>query len=149
MSLLADALRAFQEQGLERRQLAVQVEDAREAREREHAAQERHTEEFGISISGVMSLLAETAGTMRRTASDMSVTVRQTRDISAKTATGARTNSVDLQSVAAATVELTSSVDEIARQATLAAAAALAAVGRAGETVATVERLNDQADQIG
>jgi len=149
MSLLADALRAFQEQGLERRQLAVQVEDAREAREREHAAQERHTEEFGISISGVMSLLAETAGTMRRTASDMSVTVRQTRDISAKTATGARTNSVDLQSVAAATVELTSSVDEIARQSTLAAAAALAAVGRAGETVATVDRLNDQADQIG
>ena len=146
---MAAAIEAFKLQGIERLRLASEADAARAVRDREHMRLERHTLDFSHSIAGVMDALGGSASAMRGAASGMASAVEQTRTRSATTVDGATASSRNLASVAAATEELTASVDEIARQVGNAAQAARDAVSKAEATGVTVRGLSKTAGDIG
>lgn len=146
---MAAALLAFKRQGLERRRLESAAAAMRAARERQQAAIERHTQDFGESVAGVLASLGTSATAMREAANGMAQAVERTRAGSSATATGAEESSRNLAGVAAATEELTASVDEIARQVARAAQAARESVERSAATGATVRSLSEAVGQVG
>jgi methyl-accepting chemotaxis protein len=149
LGLLARALETFRENGLKARRLEAEAQTERAARARRQAAMDRHTQEFGASISVVMSKLSGAAAEMHRAAEEMSQAAEHTRDGTTRTAAGAEVSASNLAAVAAATEELTVSVGEIGRQVIQAADATRAAVGRAKKTDATVRGLSEAAGQVG
>ena len=149
LGTLARALETFRAEGQEKRRLEAAAAAERAARDRRQAAMDRHTQEFGTAISGVMASLAQSAGAMREAAEEMKHVVERTHQGAADTARGAGESARNLSSVAAATEQMSASVGEIARQVTQAAAAAREAVERADATGGTVRGLSDAATQIG
>ena len=147
--LLARALETFRQNGLKARRLEAEATAELAARERRRAAMDRHTQEFGSCISGVMRKLNGAAEEMRGAADNMAQTADRTRERTAVTAEGAEVSASSLTAVAAATEELTASGSEIGRQVIQAAEAARAAVGRAQTTDATVRGLSEAAGQVG
>ena len=131
------------------RELEAAAEAEQAARNRRQQAIDRHTQEFGTSISGVLTTLSDAADSMHRAAQDMAQAVNRTRDSATDTAAGAEQSSSNLASVAAATEELSASVGEIARQVAQAAEAAREAVSRVQATDATVRSLSTAAGQVG
>ena len=146
---MAQAALVFKDQMVERQRLETAAAAARATRERQHAAMERHTQDFGDSIANVLASLGASAKAMREAADGMARAVEQTRAGSTATAAGAEESSQNLAGVAAATEQLTASVDEIARQVAQAALAARDSVERANATGATVRGLSEAVGQIG
>ena len=149
MGVLARALDGFRQDGIAKRRLEAEAQAERAARDRRQEAMERHTADFGGSVSGVMRMLVGAADAIRDTAGTVAETGRATRDAAQASSEGARESTGNLSQVAAATEQLSSSVDEIARQVATAARAAAGAVLRAGETRAQIDGLSAAADEIG
>ncbi|MCR0984250.1 methyl-accepting chemotaxis protein [Roseomonas populi] len=143
------AVETLRESALRARTLEAQVNGERAAKDRRQEAMDRLTQDFGTSVSGVLTSLGRTAETMRGTAGEMAEAAGQTRRDMASTAAEAETSSQSLAQVAAATEEMSASVGEIARQVTEAAAAARDAVEQARSTDTTVQGLSAAAEQIG
>ncbi|TDG17389.1 methyl-accepting chemotaxis protein [Paracraurococcus ruber] len=146
---VARAVETLRVLGLEKRGLEASAAAERAARDRRQAAMDRHTQDFGQSVSGVLASLGAAAADMRRSADAMAAVAERARDQSASTAAGAEQSSHDLGTVAAATEELSASVAEISRQVAQAAAAAQDAVNCARTTDTTVRSLSEAAAQIG
>ncbi|NKC30354.1 cache domain-containing protein [Falsiroseomonas selenitidurans] len=149
LGVLARGLERFRADGLEKRRLEAAAAATRAAGLRRQAAMDRHTEEFGVSISGVMATLGSSADSMRAAAVDMAQAMARTREGADATATGAAESVGNLSSVAAATEEMTHTVGEIAGQVARAAAMASEADSRARATDATVRSLTQAAGEIG
>jgi methyl-accepting chemotaxis protein len=146
---IAGAARVFLDKLRENGRLAEEAAAAHRARERRQVAMDRHTQEFGASVAGVMDLLAGNAASMERAAQGLSEVAGRTRASAAGTTEAARESQRNLHAVAAATEELTASVGEIARQVGHAATAAQDAVSRAQATGETVQGLAAAAGQVG
>jgi methyl-accepting chemotaxis protein len=146
---LARALEGFRQDGIVKRRLEAEARAERAARDRRQAAMERHTADFGGSVSGVMRMLAESAEAIRGTAGTVAMAGRGTRDAAEVSSLGARESTDSLTQVAAATEELSASVGEIARQVAGAAQAAARAVDRADATSERIRSLTEAAAQIG
>lgn len=146
---VARALETLRDGSRRARELEAAAASERLARDRRQAAMAHHTEEFGTSVTGLMSSLTATGAAMRRAADEMAEAMRHTRDGAAVTTSGAEESARNLASVAAAVEELTASVREISRQVTEAASLAQDADGRARATDATVRGLTEAASQIG
>ncbi|NKE47279.1 HAMP domain-containing protein [Roseomonas frigidaquae] len=149
VGVLARGLERFRAEGLEKRRLEAAAAETQAAEVRRQAAMHRHTEEFGVSISGVMATLGSSADAMRAAADDMAQAMARTRESADTTASGAAESVGNLSSVAAATEEMTHTVGEIASQVARAAAMAGEANGRARATDATVRSLTQAAGEIG
>ena len=146
---MARAVEVFKQHAIEAQRLASEQEAARTAKERRSAAMERHTQDFGNSISGVMASLAGSAEGMRRAAELMAQAAEAVRDEAGSTAGGATKSSQDLTSVAAAVEQLNASVGEISRQLAEAADVARQAVQRADSSHATMQGLSEATARIG
>jgi len=146
---MAKTLEVFREREVERARLAAEAAAERTAKDRRQAAMDRHTQDFGTSISGVMAALGGSAETMRRAAEAMSRAARDVQAEASGTATGATQASQDLTNVAAAVEQLTCSVGEVSRQAEIAAAVAREAVQRATESRDTTQGLVQATGKIG
>ncbi|WP_372619083.1 cache domain-containing protein [Falsiroseomonas sp.] len=147
--VLARALEALRAESRRARALEEAATADRMKRDRRQAALDRHTQDFGASISGVMGTLGNSAGAMRKAADEMARTVEATRGSATATAAGAEESARNLSSVAAATEQLTASISEITRQIATAASMAREADGQARATDGTVRGLSDAAAQIG
>jgi methyl-accepting chemotaxis protein len=145
---MARAVEVFKQQAIEAERLAAE-QDAGAARERRRAAMERHTHDFGTSVSGVMASLASSATDMRRAAEAMAMAASAVHDQASGTADGAAKSSQDLTSVAAAIEQLTSSAGEISRQVAAAADIARQAVLRAEASRGTMQGLAEATARIG
>jgi methyl-accepting chemotaxis protein len=110
---------------------------------------EQHTQDFGISISGVMASLGGSAEDMRRAAEAMSVVSNSLKSEAHGTAESAEKSSQDRAAVAAAVEELTASVGEISRQVTSSGEIAREAVQRADSSSSTMQSLSEAAARIG
>ncbi|MDO9710879.1 methyl-accepting chemotaxis protein [Paracraurococcus lichenis] len=121
----------------------------RAAKDRRQAAMDRNTTDFGTSISGVMQRLTQTAATMRDAAAEMTASSQRTEQSASTTAHEGEQSSRNLSAVAAATEELSVSVDEISRRVTQVASSAREAVGRAKVTDETVGGLAEASQRIG
>ncbi|MBY0337380.1 MAG: MCP four helix bundle domain-containing protein [Acetobacteraceae bacterium] len=129
-------------------ELANRQRVEQDARNRRQGAMDRHTQDFGASISGVMRILSEEAEGMSRAAAEMAQVADRARNQSVATAEGAERSANDLNTVAAAVDELSASVGEISRQVAKAAASVQDTVDRARSTDATVRSLSETAAQI-
>jgi methyl-accepting chemotaxis protein len=119
------------------------------AKERQRAATDQHTQDFGTSISGVMASLVSAAGGMRQAADTMSRAAAAVHDQASGTASGAERSSQELLTVAAAVKQMTASIDEIARQVTAAAEVAREAVRQAKTGQASIRGLAEATSHIG
>ncbi|NGM23306.1 HAMP domain-containing protein [Roseomonas stagni] len=146
---LARALDAFRAQGLENRNLQKAALAEQQARDRRAQAIERHTQDFGGTISAVLHSLSSAASDMQAVAGQVADAATRTRDGAAETVTQATRSSTNLNAVAAATEELTATASEIARRISEAASAAEDAVARARATDETVKGLSTAAGEIG
>ena len=149
LGALARALAVLQANSSERLRLERAAADDRAARDRRQAAMERQTQDFGTVISGVLTRLTGAAGKMSDTAQHLADGTSRTRRSATQTAEGSTASSRDLATVAAATVELSASVDEISRRVADTTTATREAVGRSSETDATFVNLAGLAERIG
>jgi len=146
---IARAMEVFREKMVGADALAARQQAEQAAKQRRQAALERHTQEFGTSVSGVMASLGSSAEEMRRAAEAMA-SVAGTVDADAHdTATGAAKSSSDLTAVAAAVEELTATVGEISRQVAASGEIARQAVQRSDVSHATMQTLSGAAARIG
>ncbi|HUB48909.1 MAG TPA: methyl-accepting chemotaxis protein [Acetobacteraceae bacterium] len=146
---MARAVEVFKENAIAAERLAAEQATARAAKERRQAAIEQHTQDFGKSISGVMTSLAGSADAMRRAADAMAESATTVHTEAHATSGSAAKSSQDLVTVAAAVEELTSSVAEISRQVTSAADVARQAVQRADASRGTMQSLSEATARIG
>ncbi len=123
--------------------------EAQEADRRRQAALDRHTQDFGSAIAGVMNSLADSAEKMRKAAQVMAEAAGSVRKQADVTAGGAETSADQLTSVAAAVEEMTTSVAEISRQVATAAQVARDAVGRADTSQTKIRGLGEATARIG
>jgi methyl-accepting chemotaxis protein len=146
---MASAVEVFRRRGITARQLAQEKERENAARQRRQAEMDRHTQDFGTSISGVMQSLADSAETMRGAASSMADAAASVRQRAADTAGTAVQSSQDLVSVASAVEQMTASADEISRHVAAAAEVAREAVQRSEAGHNAMRGLADATTRIG
>lgn len=143
------ALEALREGSLRARELEATAAAQRAAQEKRQAEVAQHTEQFGVSIAGVMSALVTSADEMRKAADDMARAVEEANNGASATVAGSDENARNLSAVASAAEEMTASVGEISRQVAQAAQLAQDAVQKAQDTDSTVRSLSEAASQIG
>jgi len=149
LGALARALAVLEEGARERQRLEAEAANERAVKDRRQAVMDRQTQDFAEVISGVLTRLTEAAGTMSATARGMADVTASTLFSASQTAEGSTIAAQNLATVAAATTELSASVDEIARQIGDTATATREAVGRAEETRATFVHLAGLGERIG
>jgi methyl-accepting chemotaxis protein len=146
---MAAAVAIFKDSMIESARLTDEQAAGRAAKERRQAAMDQHTQDFGISISGVMAALTVAAGDMHKAAVVMTRAATSVQEQAAGTAEGAARSSMDLIAVAAAVQEMTASIDEIARQVTSATDVARDAVRQSEAGQGSIKLLAEAASHIG
>jgi methyl-accepting chemotaxis protein len=145
---MARAMLVFRGKAQRARDLEEAAEVARKAKDRRQSAMDRHTQDFGSSIVGVMTTLTSSAEEMRATADKMSTAAQQTRTSAAFTAEAATASSRDLSTVAAAAEQMSASIAEISEQTGHGTAAVREAVQFAHVTDTKVAGLADATNRI-
>ena len=146
---MAKAVEVFKQNAIENHQLTEATAREQAIKNRRQTVMDRHTQDFGTSISGVMSNLAKSADGMRSAAQEMAEAAIQTRHSTSRAAGDADASSHDLSAVAVAAEEMASSISEISRQVTHVTLAVREAVGLTAETNTKVTGLADTAEKIG
>jgi methyl-accepting chemotaxis protein len=146
---LIHAAGLFMDSQRRNRELELEAEATMAANSRRQESMDRHTQEFGQSIAGVIESVSSSSHSVGLAADEMAAVVRLTHDSAVGNAEGARTSAEQLAAIAMTTDELTSSAAEIARQVAQAAEAAREGVTRIEGTSQTVRGLSEAADHIG
>jgi methyl-accepting chemotaxis protein len=146
---MARAVQVFKDNMNQAEVLAAASVREQAARARQAAAMDRHTKDFGTSISGVMASLGQSAIKMHTAASEMSEAAKRTRDSTSDAVEGANASARDLNSVAVVAEQMAASIHEISKQVTHVTTAVRTAVDRASETDGKVAGLATAADRIG
>jgi methyl-accepting chemotaxis protein len=149
LGAMARAVEVFKRNAQEKRRLTDAQATAQAARGRRQAAMERHTNDFGTSISGVLTGLVEAAGRMNAAATEVASAASATRDSTSTAVEGAGTSARDLNSVAVGAEEMAASISEISRQVVHVTTAVQKAVEQAAVTDGKVAGLASAADRIG
>ena len=146
---MAKAVAVFKTQAVEKRTL-------QEHRAREQAATARRHEEtdqlvgfFGRSVAGVMQQLADISTEMTKTASSLQSASGGTSKQAKQVVEEITRASASVQTVAAATHELSASIAEIGRQASDSSRIAGTALAQSEEMAGKVTQLKSAAEQIG
>ncbi len=136
---LARGLAALRDHIQERARLELENSATQRAiADRRRSELERHTQEFGATVSGVMGMLGTAANGIRESASLMSTAAENTRTQANSTTTSASEAARNLSAVAAAAQEMATSAGEMARrieEVTKATEAAVVAAKRSDEMV--------------
>lgn len=146
---MAQALLVFRQSAEQARKLEGEAEKVRQAKDRRQAAMDRNTNEFSLSISGVMQGLSRAAEGMRHRAAEMSAATSRTRELARETAAGATSSSQNLGAVAAAAEEMSASIGEISVQVSRATDVVRSAVGLATTTDSKIGSLAKATEQVG
>ena len=146
---MVEAVRVFKQNAIETRRMTTEKAVEQAARARRQAAMDRHTQDFGTSISGVMANMVKAGGVLGAAATEMSEAARQTTSATSSAVAGANTSSRNLNSVAVAAEEMAASINEISQQVAHVTVAVTQAVDRASATDAKVAGMAEAADRIG
>jgi methyl-accepting chemotaxis protein len=146
---MAQAMLVFKRNAREARSLQAAADTLHSNNARRHAEMDRQTRDFGVSAKGVMTNLAKSAATMRTTAADMSRAAQRTRERAAATALGAASAATNLATIAAASEQMSASINEISQQVARVTDAAQEAVRRAAATDTKVTSMAGLADRVG
>jgi methyl-accepting chemotaxis protein len=146
---IAKAVEVFKRSAIDNLRLTAAKAEEQAIRDRRQAAMDRHTQEFGTSVSGVMASMVQSAADMRTAATDMSEAAKRTRDSTTSAVENSSVSARNLNSVAVAAEEMAASSKEISQQVAQVTSVVRDAVERASETDAKVASLADAADRIG
>jgi methyl-accepting chemotaxis protein len=140
----------FKENALAMRRLQAEQEELKAKAEREKkAALADVANDFETRIRGIVDVLSGAATKMQSTARSMSDSADSTRQQSLAVASGANQATANVQTVAAASEELSASISEIGRQVTQAATVSKRAAEEGERTNATVAGLAKTAQKVG
>ena len=140
----------FKNNALAMRRLQEEQEALKgKAEQEKKAALAALADDFETRIRGIVDVLSGAATKMQSTARSMSDTADSTRQQSLAVASGANQATANVQTVAAASEELSASIGEIGRQVTQAATVSKKAADAGERTNATVAGLADAAQQVG
>ncbi len=143
------AMHVFKSNMIENNRLTAEKAVEQAAGERRQVAMDRHTQDFGTSVSGVMANMVQSGADLRSAATAMSEAATQTTEATSSAVEGANTSSRNLNSVAVAAEQMAASINEISRQVAHVTTAVNQAVERASSTDAKVTGLAAAADRIG
>jgi methyl-accepting chemotaxis protein len=107
------------------------------------------TRNFEAMVGEMIGSLSSASTEMEATAAALTATADTTRQLSTSTANASHEVSESIQSTAAATEEITSSVSEISRQVQESSRVAQTAVAQAQKTDASIQQLSQAAARIG
>ncbi|WJR77664.1 methyl-accepting chemotaxis protein [Bradyrhizobium sp. NP1] len=146
---LAGALETFKQQATDKLRIEAQERERNAGAATRQRAIETYVGDFEGAVQQTLRQLGEASGQMRSTSTELSTVSRRTNERVevAQKASGEAATSVD--SVAAASEELSASINDISQQAAHAAGIASRAVNQARETDGTVQGLAKSAGRIG
>ena len=146
---MAGAVQVFKDNMIAADRLAAEQQAEREARQARSARIESLVQGFEAQIGGTVSILTTASGEMETTASSMTDTAAQTDRQAVAVARAAEESSVGVQTVAAASEQLASSITEINRQVASSSTLTGTVVDSVRRTDDTVRTLSESADRIG
>ena len=150
MGELARAMEVFRHNSIEMTRLeAEQKRIARDAVMARRHLLSRMAEEFETQVSSVLSEVMATSAQVGRHADDMASQMSEAVQSSAAVDTATAETSANVQTVAAATEELSVSIGELAARVNESAAIASDTAEAAGVTRNTIHKLAEQAQNIG
>ena len=147
---IAKAMEVFKGNAVAQRKLQSEQKEA-EVR----AAAQRRSDMVGLAgdferaVGGIIDTVSSASGDLEATATTLTRTAETTREMSAGVNAASATASTNVQAVAAATDEMTSSIAEIGRQVQKSSQIAADAVTQAEKTDARVNELSAAASRIG
>ncbi len=146
---LAGALNTFKQQAEDKSRIEAQERERNVGSTARQQAIETYVGEFETSVRQTLQQLGDASSQMRTTSTGLSAVSRQTNERVqiAEKASGEASMSVD--SVAAASEQLSASINDISQQAAHAAGIASRAVSQARDTDGTVQGLAKSAARIG
>jgi methyl-accepting chemotaxis protein len=146
---MAAAVEVFKRNGLEQREQQAR-EAEQQARENErHKKMGEYTRAFDSEMATVLKMVEEAVNSVRDSSSTMATNAQTTNNLSRDAAAAIEEANANIQTVASATTQLSSSINEISSQMAQASAVSRAAVGEVETTNARVGALNDAAESIG
>ena len=146
---MARAMLVFRRNAETANRLQADANEARRKQDLRQQAIDRHTQDYGVSTTGVMVGLRRFATTMGVRTTEMSDAAVHTRALAQQTAEAAAASGRNLATVADAAEQLSTSISQISRQVSRATDAVRVTVGRAEATDSKVAELARTADRIG
>jgi len=146
---MAAAVQVFKDNKIEADRLAAEKEAENDIKMRRARVLDDLTRGFEIKVTELVGGLSSASGVMEDTARSMSSTATTTNRQAAVVAAASEQTSTNVQTVASATEELTSSISEIARQVATSTEIAARAVDHARRTGDTARSLAEGAQKIG
>jgi len=147
---IAKAMEVFKGNAVAQRKLEGEQKEAQA-----HSAARRRSDmvglagEFERAVGGIIDTVSSASGELEATATTLTRTAEMTREMSSGVNAASATASTNVQAVAAATDEMTSSIAEIGRQVQKSSQIAADAVTQAEKTDARVNELSAAASRIG
>jgi|GEM_PF-449091 len=149
LGLMAKAVEIFKQNAIEKTKLEERDVQDQAARARRQEEIDQLVGFFGRSVSGVFTSLASASANMARTSSSLQASARDTGAQAEVVLKSVGETSQTVQTVAAASQQLSASIDEIGRQASDSSKISSAAMTEAEGVVAKVAELRTAAEQIG
>ena len=146
---LAQAMTVLRDGVRDRLRMAGEAAVERRARHRRHAAMDRHIENFGTSVAGVMQTLGSAAVEIRGSAEAMTRAAESTNVRATEAAREADAAAASLASVAAATEQMAMNASAIGHSIVEVSNATTAAVEASNRSEAMVSHLHKAAVDIG
>jgi methyl-accepting chemotaxis protein len=147
---MGKTVEVFKNNALAMRQMQAEQEELKSRAEHEKkAALVALADNFETRVRGIVDVLSSAATKMQSTARSMSDTADSTRQQSLAVASGANLATANVQTVAAASEELSASIGEIGRQVGQAATVSRKAADEGERTNATVAGLAEAAQKVG
>jgi methyl-accepting chemotaxis protein len=146
---LAGALDTFKQQAMDKARIEAQERERNATSATRQQAIEAHVGEFETMVRQTLHQLGDASGQMRSTSTSLSTVSRQTNERVQVAEKASSDASMSVDSVAAASEELSASINDISQQAAHAAGIASRAVNQARETDGTVQGLQKSAGRIG
>ncbi|MBI3513763.1 MAG: HAMP domain-containing protein, partial [Proteobacteria bacterium] len=146
---VADALDVFKRGAVDKQRLEDERAVEQRQREQRQTSIEQQIGQFERAMRDALASLDESAGSMRRTSEAMSATAERTSAQATTVAGASEQASMNVQTVATAIGELSSSINEIGRRVTESAEIAGKAVSEAAHTSERIQGLAEAAGRIG
>ena len=146
---MAAAVQVFKDNMIKANRLAAEKEAENNLKMRRAGALDELTRAFEVKVGELVAGLSSASSVMETTAQSMSSTASATNRQAGVVAAASEQTSTNVQTVASATEELTSSITEISRQVTQSTEIAARAVESARRSGDTARSLADGAQKIG
>ncbi|WP_296525821.1 cache domain-containing protein [Rhodoplanes sp.] len=150
VGLMARAVEVFKEHAVAHERLEAEQKQAEaRAAEQRKADMVQLADRFETAVGGIIGSVSASATELEATAGTLTRTADTTQQMSVTVSAASEEASVNVQAVAAATNEMTSSIHEIGRQVQSSSRIADAAVSQAARTDARIGALSTAAQRIG